>query len=234
MALRSASVTVAPGETLAITGPSGSGKTSLLYCLSGLVVPDSGSVLLDGVIDVHRLTDWERSDLRRSRFGFVFQFAELVPELTLRENVELPLSLNKVSHRSRKSRVADLVSRFGLEDCADRRPATVSGGQAQRAAVARAMAHRPAVVFGDEPTGALDGESGEVVLGAMLAHAEEDGAAVVLVTHSDLVAARADRVVAVRDGETRSLCRCVSLADCFLGPDRPAGSDPPASCSCCC
>lgn len=201
VALASADATVAPGEVVAFTGPSGSGKTSLLYCLSGLIRPDSGAIEFDGA-QVHRLSDRERSDLRRTRFGFVFQFAELVPELTLRENIELPLELNRADRRARRERAAELIDRFGLSECAGRRPASVSGGQAQRAAVARALAHRPAVVFADEPTGSLDAENGAVVLEAMLDSARADGTAVALVTHSELVAAKADRVIAVRDGRT--------------------------------
>lgn len=173
----------------------------MLYCMAGLLQPDSGEVFLDGQ-DLCRMSDDERSDLRREKFGFVFQFADLVPELTLRENIELPLTLNKVGRRARKQRVGELIGELGLDGQADRRPAFVSGGQAQRAAVARALAHRPRVLFADEPTGALDTENGIIVFDALLELAGGSGSAVVLVTHDQDLAARAHRVVAMRDGRT--------------------------------
>ena len=205
VALAGASATVAPGEILAVVGPSGSGKSSLLYCLAGLFKPDRGEVRF-GDVSLSRLSDEERSDLRRSRFGFVFQFSELVPELTLRENITLPLELNKYPRRRRKAIVDELVEKLGLTEHADRRPSNVSGGQAQRAAVARAVVHRPAVVFADEPTGSLDSANGAVVLDLLVGLARDEGAAVVLVTHDATVAARADRVIQMSDG------RCVGSA----------------------
>ncbi|GGQ60893.1 ABC transporter ATP-binding protein [Couchioplanes caeruleus subsp. azureus] len=173
----------------------------MLYCLAGILQPDSGEVLFNGR-DLCRMSDDERSDVRRRHFGFVFQFADLVPELTLRENIELPLTLNGVGRRDRRKRVAELVETLGLQGQAGRRPAFVSGGQAQRAAVARALAHRPAVLFADEPTGALDTENGAVVFNALIELANGSGAAVVLVTHDNALAARAHRVVTMRDGKT--------------------------------
>ncbi|WP_117209136.1 ABC transporter ATP-binding protein [Allorhizocola rhizosphaerae] len=199
VALAGASATIASGEIVAMVGPSGSGKSSLLYCLAGLIAPDSGEVRFAGT-NLARLPDDERSDLRRSRFGFVFQFAELVPELTLRENIALPLELNGVKRRERVSRVDELVDRLGLADHAERRPSKVSGGQAQRAAVARAIAHRPSFLFADEPTGSLDSANGMVVLDLLLQLANDDGAAVVIVTHDERVAAQADRVIRIADG----------------------------------
>jgi putative ABC transport system ATP-binding protein len=198
-ALAEASATVVPGEKLALVGPSGSGKTTFLYCLAGLLRPESGHVEFEGR-DLARMTDDARSALRLRSFGFVFQFAELVPELTLRENVALPMDLAGVPRARRTARVRDLLDRLGLADHADRRPAQVSGGQAQRAAVARAVAHRPAVVFADEPTGSLDSANGEVVIDVLFELAQEQGSAVVLVTHDPAVAGRADRVVELRDG----------------------------------
>lgn len=199
VALVKASVTVSRGEVVALVGPSGSGKSTLLYCMAGLLRPGSGQVLLDGR-DILALSDDERSDIRRRHFGFVFQFAELVPEFTLRQNIALPLELNGVGRQERRRRVDDLIGLLGLTAQADRRPARVSGGQAQRAAVARAIAHRPAVLFADEPTGALDSENGSVVLEALIGLAGDSGSAVVLVTHDASIAARADRVVTVHDG----------------------------------
>jgi putative ABC transport system ATP-binding protein len=200
-ALAKASAVVAPGEVLALVGPSGSGKSTMLYCLAGLLKSDSGVVELDGR-DLCRMSDDERSDVRRQHFGFVFQFADLVPELTLRENIELPLILNKIARRERRTRVDELLERLGLTGEAERRPAFVSGGQAQRAAVARAIVHRPAVLFADEPTGALDTDNGALVFDALLELADVTGSAVVLVTHDNTLAARAHRVVLMRDGRT--------------------------------
>lgn len=203
VALAGAGVTVHPGEAVALTGASGSGKTSILYCLAGLIRPTSGHVILDKK-NIVEMSDAERTDLRRRSFGFVFQFAELVPELTLRENVSLPLELNGIRGGKRRARVAELLERLGIGDQADRRPAQVSGGQMQRAAVARALVHRPAVLFADEPTGSLDSDTGKVVLAELMAMSREEGSAVLLVTHDATVAAAADRIVEVSDGRTGS------------------------------
>jgi putative ABC transport system ATP-binding protein len=203
-ALVDAALDVRGGEAVAVTGPSGSGKSTLLYCLAGLLRPDAGEVTFRGR-SFADLSDDERSDLRRTSFGFVFQFAELVPELSLRENVALPLQLNGVGRRDRTHRVDELLDILGLAAAADRRPGQVSGGQAQRAAVARAVVHRPAVVFCDEPTGSLDSAAGAIVLDQLLRLAHDSGSAVVLVTHSEEVAAAADRRVEVRDGRTHVL-----------------------------
>ncbi|TWH69635.1 ABC transporter ATP-binding protein [Micromonospora olivasterospora] len=199
VALADASATVAPGEKVALVGPSGSGKTTFLYCLAGLLRPGRGQVLFNGK-DLAKMSDEERSDLRLRSFGFVFQFAELVPELTIRENVALPLDLAGVDRAERAERVALLLDRLGLTSEAGRRPAQVSGGQAQRAAVARAIVHRPSVVFADEPTGSLDTANGEAVIDLLFGLSEEQGSAVVLVTHDPKIACRADRVLELRDG----------------------------------
>lgn len=199
IALANANIAVRAGESVALVGPSGSGKSSLLYCLAGLLAPDHGEVLFNGV-DLTQLTDGERSDVRRTQFGFVFQFSDLVPELTLRENISIVLEINGVGRSERRTRVDELVNALGIDGCADRRPAKVSGGQAQRAAVARAMAHRPKVVFADEPTGALDSANSVIVLDALLDLARRDGTTVVIVTHDPNVASKADRIIAMSDG----------------------------------
>ena len=199
VALAGVDVSVAAGDVLAVTGRSGSGKSSLLYCLAGLVAPDEGSVMFDGV-DLARAPVDVRAAVRRRHFGFVFQFAELVPELTLRENIGLPLELNGTRGRARRARVDELVEVLGLAEHADRRPSRVSGGQAQRAAVARAVAHSPQVLFADEPTGALDTQNAELVLASLLTLAREAGTAIVLVTHDERVAERAPARVEMRDG----------------------------------
>ena len=138
--------------------------------------------------------------MRRRSFGFVFQFAELVPELTIAENIGLPLELNGIGARERRTRVGHLANRLAIDHLLSRRPTEVSGGQAQRAAVARALAHRPSVVFADEPTGALDSTNGTLVLDALIGLARDEGGAVLLVTHEDARAAAADRRIALADG----------------------------------
>lgn len=198
-ALRRASVSVTRGEVLAIMGPSGSGKSTLLHCMAGIIVPDSGEVYFDGQrIDTMRET--ERSRMRRDRFGFVFQFGQLVPELTAEENVALPLLLAG-TRREEALRVArSWFERLDLEGLERHRTGEMSGGQSQRVAVARGLVANPDVLFADEPTGSLDSLSGELVMGLLTRAAREQGSTVILVTHEPRVAAYADREVIVRDG----------------------------------
>lgn len=198
-ALRGASLTVARGEVLALMGASGSGKSTLLYCLAGILTPDAGEVRLlgDPVAD---LGERARADLRLSRVGFVLQGGELVPELTLSENVALPLQLLGVRHTEAARRAEQMLASVDLAEAGGRRAGEVSGGQAQRAAVARALVHDPEVVLADEPTGALDTINGEQVLELLLTSARSRGASVVLVTHDHRVAAHADRLAIMRDG----------------------------------
>lgn len=200
--LKGASLALRPAEVVALTGPSGSGKSTFLYCLSGIVKPDGGDVFF-GQESLTACSDDRRAAIRRASFGFVFQFAELVPELTISENVSLPLEINGVGRRERRERVGDIMSRLDISAQASSRPSQVSGGQAQRAAVARALVHEPAVVFADEPTGSLDSENGGLVLEALLNIARLQRAAVVLVTHDDSIAEQADRRVSVSDGTTK-------------------------------
>lgn len=198
-ALDGVDVSVDPGEVVAVMGPSGSGKSTLLHVLAGLLRPDEGEVELDGA-RIDTLSDRERSAVRLRRMGFVFQFGDLVPELTLAENVALPVRLLGLPRRQAQERAADLLGQLGVGDVADRRLVEVSGGQAQRAAVARALVHQPDVVLADEPTGALDTVTGELVLESLLRAADQRGVAVVLVTHELSVAAWASRSVSLRDG----------------------------------
>jgi putative ABC transport system ATP-binding protein len=205
-ALDGASLAVAAGEVVAVMGPSGSGKSTLLHCLAGILRPDSGQVRYDGR-DVGTMSDSQRSALRRGQFGFVFQFGQLVPELTCLENVALPLRLERVPRREAHRRGREWLDRLEVGEVAGKRPGEVSGGQGQRVAVARALVTTPRVVFADEPTGALDSRNGERVMRLLTRSARETGAAVVLVTHEARVAAYADREVVVRDGRTRDLER---------------------------
>ena len=198
-ALRGASVDVQAGEIVALRGRSGSGKSTLLHCLAGILRPDSGSVSYGGT-RIDDLSERDRSALRRDAFGFVFQAGMLVPDLPLRENVMLPLLLTGARRREAGPRADAWLERLGLLACAHRLPAAVSGGQAQRAALARALIHRPRVVFADEPTGALDSEASELVVELLTSLVRDDGAALVLVTHDAAVAAYADREVMLLDG----------------------------------
>ncbi len=209
-ALVDASIDVAPGEIVAVMGPSGSGKSTLLHLLAGLLRPDAGTVEIAGV-RIDTMSERERSDVRLRQLGFVFQHGELVPELTVVENVELPLRLTGVSARPARDRALEALDRLGVAGEADRRLSEVSGGQAQRAAVARAVVHAPPVVLADEPTGALDTLTGELVLEAFVDAARDQGTAVVLVTHDLRVASYASRDVLVRDG--RSVDQAAYIGD---------------------
>jgi putative ABC transport system ATP-binding protein len=198
-ALRGATLAAERGEILAIMGPSGSGKTTLLHCLAGILVPASGEIWFDGQ-RVDTLDETRRSALRRDRFGFVFQFGQLVPELTAEENVALPLLLGGLRRAAALARARPWFERLGIAGLESRRSGELSGGQAQRVALARAMVAEPPVLFADEPTGSLDSLAGEQVMNLLVAAAREQGTTVVLVTHEARVAAYADRDVTVRDG----------------------------------
>ena len=198
-ALRGANLSAVAGEIVAVMGPSGSGKSTLLHCLAGIFKPDSGEVWFDGQ-RVDRLEEAKRTKLRRRCFGFVFQFGQLVPELSTADNVALPLLLNRVSRRQAYGRATYWLARLGLEGLEGRRSGELSGGQAQRVALARALVTQPRVIFADEPTGSLDSLTGETVMNLIVDNARAEGATVVLVTHDARVAAFADREVVVRDG----------------------------------
>lgn len=198
-ALRGVSLSLAPGQRVALMGPSGCGKSSLLNCLCGVVRPDSGRVRFEDR-DLTSLSDRERSRIRLERFGVVFQFGELVPELTLIENAALPLELLGESRRDAQQRAHVLFDELGIEEVAGSRAGEVSGGQAQRAAVARALVHEPRVVLADEPTGALDSINAEAVLDAMVALTDRIGAALLVVTHDNGVASHLDELVTMQDG----------------------------------
>ncbi|MEU0924433.1 ABC transporter ATP-binding protein [Streptomyces malaysiensis] len=203
-ALDGADFSIHPGEVVAVMGPSGSGKSTLLHCLAGIVKPDTGSVHYNGR-ELTAMSDTERSGLRRGEFGFVFQFGQLVPELSCSENVALPLRLNGVKRKEAESRASAWMERLEVADVAHKRPGEVSGGQGQRVAVARSLVTAPRVLFADEPTGALDSLNGERVMELLTEAARETRTAVVLVTHEARVAAYSDREVVVRDGKAREM-----------------------------
>jgi putative ABC transport system ATP-binding protein len=198
-ALRGVSVAVAQGEILAVMGPSGSGKSTLLHCLAGIFPPDSGEVWFDGR-RLDTLNEAERTRLRRTSFGFVFQFGNLVPELTAADNVALPLLLQRAGRKAAYRQAAQWLDKLGLDDKGARRTGELSGGEAQRVAVARALAIGPRLLFADEPTGSLDSLTGEKVMDLLTGLARERDVSVVLVTHDARIAAYADREVMVRDG----------------------------------
>jgi putative ABC transport system ATP-binding protein len=203
-ALRGANVSIRAGEILAVMGPSGSGKSTLLHCLAGILVPQHGEILLSGQrIDTY--PENKRSELRRNAFGFVFQFGQLVPELTAEENVALPLLLDGLRRNEALGRAREWFQRLGIDGLEGRRSGELSGGQAQRVALARGLVAHPKVLFADEPTGSLDTLTGELVMELLVTAAREDGTTVVLVTHEPRVAAYADREVVVRDGHVSSL-----------------------------
>ena len=198
-ALRGANVTVRQGEILAIMGPSGSGKSTLLHCLAGIFTPDNGTVAFNSQL-LNTMSEADRTKLRRTAFGFVFQFGQLVPELTAADNVALPLLLNRTKRKVAYKTADTWLDKIGLGDKGGRRTGELSGGEAQRVAVARALAMAPKVIFADVPTGSLDSLTGEKVMNLLTGLAREQGTTVVLVTHDARIAAYAERVATVRDG----------------------------------
>lgn len=200
-ALRGADLVVRPGEIVALMGPSGSGKSTLLHCVAGILPPDDGTVMFDGD-DLTGMSDRDRTELRRTEFGFIFQFGQLIPELDCLQNVAMPLRLDGIGRRAAEAAALSWLDHLDVGAVARAQPAEISGGQAQRVAVARALIGGPSVIFADEPTGALDSLQGEKVMGLLTRAVRETGAALVLVTHEPRVAAYSDRDVVVRDGRT--------------------------------
>ena len=202
-ALAGVSINISVGESVAIMGPSGSGKSTLLHCLSGVLVPDQGSVSFGGT-EISGLTDARRSHLRLRELGFVFQDSQLIPELPARENVALPLMLTSTPTRSALRAADDMLARLGLADLKGRRPAQMSGGQAQRIAIARALVSSPRAVFADEPSGALDQATGHEMMQLLTAAVSMAGATLVVVTHDVNVARWCSRLIEIRDGLVHS------------------------------
>ncbi|MBT2549686.1 ABC transporter ATP-binding protein [Arthrobacter sp. ISL-65] len=203
-ALRGIDLDVQAGEVLAVMGPSGSGKSTLLHCLAGVLVPDQGSVDYSPAgragTAISTLAEPRRARLRLTDFGFVFQFGQLLPELSAADNVSIPLLLSGTRRQDALRRSTEMLERLGLDGLGAKLPGELSGGQAQRVAVARAMVTSPAVLFADEPTGSLDSLASENVLTLMLELVREAGTTVVMITHDARTAAYADREVIVRDG----------------------------------
>lgn len=199
-ALRGASLRVKKGEVLAIMGPSGSGKSTLLHSLAAIISVDSGEIRLNGK-RIDKLLDDKRSILRRTMFGFVFQFGQLVPELTVEDNVALPLLLNKKDKKEAYKKAKRWIAEVGLSGKENNLPGELSGGQAQRIAIARAMVIEPQILFADEPTGSLDTFNSEKVMELFIKTVKEHGTTVIMVTHEPSIAAYADREIVVRDGK---------------------------------
>lgn len=199
-ALRGVSLDVMPGEVLAIMGPSGSGKSTLLHSLAAITPVDSGEIHCAGK-RIDQLNDDQRSVLRRTAFGFVFQFGQLVPELTALDNVALPLLLNGEKRAAAYEAAQRWLDNVELGDKADNMLGELSGGQMQRVAIARAMVIKPKVLFADEPTGSLDSLNSQRVMELFIATAKQYGTTVIMVTHEPTIAAYADREIIVRDGQ---------------------------------
>ena len=214
-ALRGVDLDLLAGEVLAVTGPSGSGKSTLLHVMAGVLVPDAGSVSYHGgkspgggatdvaediAVNIAALDEAARSRLRLNEFGFIFQFGQLLPDLSALDNVTIPLLLAGTPRKKALPRAREALVELGLSEHLDKRPTQLSGGQAQRAAVARALVTSPRVLFADEPTGSLDSLAAERTMEVLLASVRSRGASLVIITHDARIAAYADREVTVRDG----------------------------------
>ncbi len=199
-ALRSIDFSVAPGEMVAVMGPSGCGKTTLLNCLSGLDDVDSGQIWLDGK-DLSTMSDKQRTTYRAERMGFVFQVFNLLPVLSAVENVELPLLLSGIKPSEARERSHQSLEQVGLGQWASHRPAELSGGQRQRVTIARSLVNKPAIVWADEPTGALDSHTADEIVELLRSLNQRNGLTLVVVTHDHLVGQRCDRIVTMLDGE---------------------------------
>jgi putative ABC transport system ATP-binding protein len=202
-ALKEVSIRIEKGEFIAIMGPSGSGKSTLLQLIGGLDLPSSGNIMVDGA-EWNKLNEKERTLLRRTKVGFVFQNYQLLPMLTVEENVALSLAANKTPKSEIRARVQELLKDVNLEDKAKSFPSRLSGGQQQRAAVARALAMKPRLILADEPTGNLDRKNGEAVLDLLSRLNRHEQITVVMVTHDPMAAKKADRVIRIQDGEVVS------------------------------
>ncbi|HET7092651.1 MAG TPA: ABC transporter ATP-binding protein [Thermomicrobiales bacterium] len=233
VALRGIDFAVTPGEMVAVMGPSGCGKTTLLNCLSGLDAVDRGSIFLEGA-DLARMSDRERTDYRARRMGFVFQIYNLLPVLSAVENVELPLLVSGCRPKQARQRALTALAAVGLGEWARHRPAALSGGQRQRVAVARALVNDPAIVWADEPTGALDSAAAAEVLDLIRLLNRRDGLTVVIVTHDPAIGESCDRIIQMRDGRIVSESRSREVEESrrrlpadavLLPPDQPESDE---------
>jgi putative ABC transport system ATP-binding protein len=199
LVLQDVSLNIAQGESVALLGRSGSGKSTLLNLISGIDMPDAGSVTVDGQ-NLTALNEHKRTLFRREHIGFIYQFFNLVPSLTARENIEFTLELNGLSAEAMEPKVSALMQELDIADKADRYPAQLSGGEQQRVAIARALIHKPKIVLADEPTGNLDARTGQSILQTLHKLLKENQSTLLLVTHSLEVASSADRIVTLENG----------------------------------
>jgi len=199
-ALRGVDLTVYRKEVIAVMGPSGCGKTTLLNCLSGLDAADRGDILIEGS-KLSAMTDFERTDYRARKMGFVFQFYNLLPVLSAVENVEMPLLVSGKNPREAREMAMDALDQVSLQGRAEHRPAELSGGERQRVTIARALVNNPVIVWADEPTGDLDTETADQVMDVLIRLNQERDLTFLLVTHARRVAARCTRIVRMRDGQ---------------------------------
>ncbi|OLO71503.1 ABC transporter ATP-binding protein [Actinomyces oris] len=223
-ALRGVDLDILTGEVLAVTGPSGSGKSTLLHVMAGVLVPDTGRVDYHGsdtTQDIAALDEAARSRLRLTEFGFIFQFGQLLPDLSALDNVTIPLLLAGTPRRRALAQARETLGELGLSEHLDKRPTQLSGGQAQRAAVARALVTNPRLLFADEPTGSLDSLAAERTMEVLLSSVRSRGAGLVIITHDARVAAYADREVTVRDGRISP-----GATQAATGPNRPRHAEP--------
>ena len=226
-ALRGVDLDIMAGEVLAVTGPSGSGKSTLLHVMAGILVPDAGEVDYHGgdasqdIAALAALDEAARSRLRLKEFGFIFQFGQLLPDLSALDNVTIPLLLAGTSRRRALAQARETLGELGLGEHLDKRPTQLSGGQAQRAAVARALVTNPRLLFADEPTGSLDSLAAERTMEVLLDSVRSRGAGLVIITHDARVAAYADREVTVRDGRIGP-----GATHTVAGPSRSGHAEP--------
>ena len=223
-ALRGVDLDILAGEVLAVTGPSGSGKSTLLHVMAGVLVPDAGRVDYHGsdtTLDIAALDEAARSRLRLKEFGFIFQFGQLLPDLSALDNVTVPLLLAGTPRWRALAQSREILGELGLSEHLDKRPTQLSGGQAQRAAVARALVTNPRLLFADEPTGSLDSLAAERTMEVLLSSVRSRGAGLVIITHDARVAAYADREVTVRDGRISP-----GATHTAAGPSRPGNAEP--------
>jgi putative ABC transport system ATP-binding protein len=218
-ALDDVSLDIDPGEFISIIGPSGSGKSTLMHILGCLDTPTRGTFQLDG-IDIHQASRRDLAAIRNRKIGFVFQFFNLLPKLTVLQNVELPMIYSGAGARERRDRAMDALGLVDLQNRAQHRPFQLSGGQQQRAAIARALVNNPKIVFADEPTGNLDSITGEAIL-SLFERLSHEGRTIALVTHDPGIAARTPRRIEIRDGKIAK-----NINARLAGLDRPAPPRP--------
>lgn len=198
-ALNGVNLQVNRAEFVAVMGASGSGKTTLLNLIGTLDTPTNGTIILDGE-ELQELGESDKDRIRRYKIGFIYQFYNLIPVLSARENIELPMEFAKVERREKEKRAKQLLEMVGLSDRADHRPDELSGGEQQRVAIARALANRPSLILADEPTGDLDTKTGQEVIGKLKDLCKDEGVTIIMVTHDPIAAEYADRIVQMRDG----------------------------------